>query len=226
MVNTDSLINRIYERIEQLKEKNILVEVKMPIDEKHKFSTYSTHELNSVSYKVIYAPKNIVLYEDEYYINFFLNYLINLNTKSDKINYLLENITEDTYVSLGMVDYNSYFHFTKDKVIINIDSFSESTEKFKKLINIYDKDPKTFIRNVVNNSLTNEFNDLMRKGKMRFFNSTIFNVKVKGKKYAVLTTSNAQEKIMYILDEDNNYIDILDDRYSKILKKLSLINSL
>ena len=81
MVNTDSLINRIYERIEQLKEKNILVEVKMPIDEKHKFSTYSTHELNSVSYKVIYAPKNIVLYEDEYYINFFLNYLINLNTK-------------------------------------------------------------------------------------------------------------------------------------------------
>ena len=31
---------------------------------------------------------------------------------------------------------------------------------------------------------------------------------------------------MYILDEDNNYIDILDDRYSKILKKLSLINSL
>ena len=53
MVNTDSLINRIYERIEQLKEKNILVEVKMPIDEKHKFSTYSTHELNSVSYKVI-----------------------------------------------------------------------------------------------------------------------------------------------------------------------------
>ncbi|MCI6737468.1 MAG: hypothetical protein MR593_05080 [Intestinibacter sp.] len=226
MVNTDSLINRIYERIEQLKEKNILVEVKMPIDEKHKFSTYSTHELNSVSYKVIYAPKNIVLYEDEYYINFFLNYLINLNTKSDKINYLLENITEDTYVSLGMVDYNSYFHFTKDKVIINIDSFSESTEKFKKLINIYDKDPKTFIRNVVNNSLTNEFNDLMRKGKMRFFNSTIFNVKVKGKKYAVFTTSNAQEKIMYILDEDNNYIDILDDRYSKILKKLSLINSL
>ena len=226
MVNTDSLINRIYERIEQLKEKNILVEVKMPIDEKHKFSTYSNHELNSVSYKVIYAPKNIVLYEDEYYINFFLNYLINLNTKSDKINYLLENITEDTYVSLGMVDYNSYFHFTKDKVIINIDSFSESTEKFKKLINIYDKDPKTFIRNVVNNSLTNEFNDLMRKGKMRFFNSTIFNVKVKGKKYAVFTTSNAQEKIMYILDEDNNYIDILDDRYSKILKKLSLINSL
>ena len=31
---------------------------------------------------------------------------------------------------------------------------------------------------------------------------------------------------MYILDEDNNYVDIFDDRYSKILKKLSLINSL
>ena len=30
----------------------------------------------------------------------------------------------------------------------------------------------------------------------------------------------------YILDEDNNYIDIFDERYSKILKKLSLINSL
>lgn len=226
MVNTESLIKRIYEKIEQLKEKNILVEVKMPIDEKDKFSTYSTHELSSVYYKVIYAPKNIVLCEDEYYINFFLNYLINLNTKSDKINYLLENITEDTYVSLGMVDYNSYFHFTKDKVIINIDTFSESTEKFKNLINIYNKDPRTFIRNVVKNSLTNEFNDLMRKGKMRFFNSTIFNVKVKGKKYAVFTTSNAQEKIMYILDEENNYIDIFDDRYAKILKKLSLINSL
>lgn len=226
MVNTDNLIKRIEEKIEELKEKNILVKVKMPIDEKYKFSTYSTHELGSVSYQVIYAPKNIILYEDEYYINFFLNYLINLNTKSDKINYLLENISEDTYVSLGLVDYNSYFHFTKDKVIINIDSFSESTDRFKELINIYDKNPRTFIRNIVKNSLTNEFNDLMRKGKMRFFNSTIFNVKVKGKKYAVFTTSNAQEKIMYILDEDDNYIDIFDDRYSKILKKLSLINSL
>ncbi|MGN1032981.1 MAG: hypothetical protein ACI4PU_05925 [Intestinibacter sp.] len=226
MVNTENLIKRIEEKIEDLKGKNILVKVKMPVDEKDKFSTYSTHELSSVSYQVIYAPKNIVLYEDEYYINFFLNYLINLNTKSDKINYLLENITEDTYVSLGVVDYNSYFHFTKDKVIINIDTFSESTDRFKELINIYDKDPRTFIRNIVKNSLTNEFNDLLRKGKMRFFNSTIFNVKVKGKKYAVFTTSNAQEKIMYILDEDNNYIDIFDDRYSKILKKLSLVNSL
>ena len=44
---------------------------------------------------------------------------------------------------------------------------------------------------------------------MRFFNSTIFNVKMKGKKYAVFTTSNSKEKIMYILDEENNYIDLL-----------------
>ena len=127
-----------------------------------------------------------------------MNYLINLYTKSDKILYLLENIKEDAYVSLGLVDYNSYFHFTKDKVIINIDTFSEDKEKFKALINIYDKEPKVFI----------------------------FNVKVRGKKYAVFTTSNSKEKIMYILDEDNNYVDIFDDRYSKILKKLSLVNSL
>lgn len=226
MVSTETIINRINEEVEKLKKKGILVEVKMPISEKNKFSTYSTHELNSVGYKVIYMPKNIVLYEDEYYINFFLNYLINLHTKSEKILYLLENIKEDAYVSLGFVDYNSYFHFTKDKVIINIDTFSEDKEKFKKLINIYDKTPKIFIRNIINSSLIDEFNDLLRRGKMRFFNSTIFNVKVRGKKYAVFTTSNSKEKIMYILDEDNNYIDIFDDRYSKILKKLSLINSL
>lgn len=226
MLSTETVVKRINEEIEKLKQKDIIVQVKMPIDEKNKFSTYSTHELSSISYKVIYAPKNIVLFEDEYYINFFLNYLINLYTKSDKILYLLENIPEDAYVSLGLVDYNSYFHFTKDKVIINIDTFSEDKENFKKLINIYDKNPIIFIRNIVNNSLTNEFNDLLRRGKMRFFNSTIFNVKVRGKKYAVFTTSNSKEKIMYILDEENNYIDIFDDRYSKILKKLSLINSL
>lgn len=226
MLSTETVVKRINEEIEKLKQKDIIVQVKMPIDEKNKFSTYSTHELSSISYKVIYAPKNIILFEDEYYINFFLNYLINLYTKSDKILYLLENIPEDAYVSLGLVDYNSYFHFTKDKVIINIDTFSEDKENFKKLINIYDKNPIIFIRNIVSNSLTNEFNDLLRRGKMRFFNSTIFNVKVRGKKYAVFTTSNSKEKIMYILDEENNYIDIFDDRYSKILKKLSLINSL
>ena len=188
MISTETMIKRINEEIEKLKQKDILVKVKMPVSEENKFSTYSTHELNSVSYQVIYAPKNIVLYEDEYFINFFLNYLINLYTKSDKILYLLE--------------------------------------KFKALINIYDKDPRVFIRNIIENSLTNEFNDLLRRGKMRFFNSTIFNVKVRGKKYAVFTTSNSKEKIMYILDEDNNYVDIFDDRYSKILKKLSLVNSL
>ena len=226
MASIEILMERINEEIEKLKQKDILVKINMPIDEEHKFSTYSTHELNSISYQVIYAPKNIILYEDEYYINFFLNYLINLHTKSDKILYLLENINEDAYVSLGLVDYNSYFHFTRDKVIINIDTLFEDTDTFKKLINIYDKNPKIFIRNIVKNSLTNEFNDLLRRGKMRFFNSTIFNVKVRGKKYAVFTTSNSKEKIMYILDEDNNYVDIFDERYSKILKKLSLVNSL
>ncbi|MDY5211828.1 hypothetical protein [Intestinibacter sp.] len=226
MVSREIMIKRINEEIEKLKQKGIIVKMKMPIKEEDKFSTYSTHELNSISYQVIYAPKNIVLYEDEYYINFFLNYLINLHTKSDKILYLLENINEDAYVGLGVIDYNSYFHFTKDRVIINIDTFSEDNYKFKQLIDIYDKNPKLFIRNIINNCLTNEFNDLLRRGKMRFFNSTIFNVKLKGKKYAVFTTSNAKEKIMYILDEDNNYIDLFDDRYSKILKKLSLVNSL
>lgn len=226
MVSREIMIKRINEEIEKLKQKGIIVKMKMPIKEEDKFSTYSTHELNSISYQVIYAPKNIVLYEDEYYINFFLNYLINLHTKSGKILYLLENINEDAYVGLGVIDYNSYFHFTKDRVIINIDTFSEDNYKFKQLIDIYDKNPKLFIRNIINNCLTNEFNDLLRRGKMRFFNSTIFNVKLKGKKYAVFTTSNAKEKIMYILDEDNNYIDLFDDRYSKILKKLSLVNSL
>lgn len=226
MIDRKTMIKRINEEIDKLKHKGIVVNIKMPIKEEDKFSTYSTHELNSISYQVIYAPKDILLYEDEYYINFFLNYLINLYTKSDKILYLLENIKEDACVSLGLVDYNSYFHFTKDKVIVNIDTFSHDNKIFKQLIDIYDKNPRVFIRNIIKNSLINEFNDLLRNGKMRFFNSTIFNVKIKGKKYAVFTTSNSKEKIMYILDEENNYIDLFDERYSKILKKLSLVNSL
>ena len=226
MIDRETMIKRINEEIDKLKHKGIVVNIKMPIKEEDKFSTYSTHELNSISYQVIYAPKDILLYEDEYYINFFLNYLINLYTKSDKILYLLENIKEDACVSLGLVDYNSYFHFTKDKVIVNIDTFSHDNKIFKQLIDIYDKNPRVFIRNIIKNSLINEFNDLLRNGKMRFFNSTIFNVKIKGKKYAVFTTSNSKEKIMYILDEENNYIDLFDERYSKILKKLSLVNSL
>lgn len=226
MIDRETMIKRINEEIDKLKHKGIVVNIKMPIKEEDKFSTYSTHELNSISYQVIYAPKDILLYEDEYYINFFLNYLINLYTKSDKILYLLENIKEDACVSLGLVDYNSYFHFTKDKVIVNIDTFSHDNKIFKHLIDIYDKNPRVFIRNIIKNSLINEFNDLLRNGKMRFFNSTIFNVKIKGKKYAVFTTSNSKEKIMYILDEENNYIDLFDERYSKILKKLSLVNSL
>ena len=226
MIDRKTMIKRINEEIDKLKHKGIVVNIKMPIKEEDKFSTYSTHELNSISYQVIYAPKDILLYEDEYYINFFLNYLINLYTKSDKILYLLENIKEDACVSLGLVDYNSYFHFTKDKVIVNIDTFSHDNKIFKHLIDIYDKNPRVFIRNIIKNSLINEFNDLLRNGKMRFFNSTIFNVKIKGKKYAVFTTSNSKEKIMYILDEENTYIDLFDERYSKILKKLSLVNSL
>ena len=226
MIDRETMIKRINEEIDKLKHKGIVVNIKMPIKEEDKFSTYSTHELNSISYQVIYAPKDILLYEDEYYINFFLNYLINLYTKSDKILYLLENIKEDACVSLGLVDYNSYFHFTKDKVIVNIDTFSHDNKIFKQLIDIYDKNPRVFIRNIIKNSLINEFNDLLRNGKMRFFNSTIFNVKMKGKKYAVFTTSNSKENIMYILDEENNYIDLFDERYSKILKKLSLVNSL
>ena len=226
MIDRKTMIKRINEEIDKLKHKGIVVNIKMPIKEEDKFSTYSTHELNSISYQVIYAPKDILLYEDEYYINFFLNYLINLYTKSDKILYLLENIKEDACVSLGLVDYNSYFHFTKDKVIVNIDTFSHDNKIFKHLIDIYDKNPRVFIRNIIKNSLINEFNDLLRNGKMRFFNSTIFNVKKKNKKYAVFTTSNSKEKIMYILDEENNYIDLFDERYSKILKKLSLVNSL
>ena len=201
MIDRKTMIKRINEEIDKLKHKGIVVNIKMPIKEEDKFSTYSTHELNSISYQVIYAPKDILLYEDEYYINFFLNYLINLYTKSDKILYLLENIKEDACVSLGLVDYNSYFHFTKDKVIVNIDTFSHDNKIFKHLIDIYDKNPRVFIRNIIKNSLINEFNDLLRNGKMRFFNSTIFNVKIKGKKYAVFTTSNSKEKIMYILDE-------------------------
>ena len=226
MIDRKTMIKRINEEIDKLKHKGIVVNIKMPIKEEDKFSTYSTHELNSISYQVIYAPKDILLYEDEYYINFFLNYLIKLYTKSDKILYLLINIKADACVSLGLVDYTSYFHFTKDKVIVNIDTFSHDNKIFKQLIDIYDKNPRVFIRNIIKNSLINEFNDLLRNGKMRFFNSTIFNVKMKGKKYAVFTTSNSKEKIMYILDEENNYIDLFDERYSKILKKLSLVNSL
>ena len=192
MIDRKTMIKRINEEIDKLKHKGIVVNIKMPIKEEDKFSTYSTHELNSISYQVIYAPKDILLYEDEYYINFFLNYLINLYTKSDKILYLLENIKEDACVSLGLVDYNSYFHFTKDKVIVNIDTFSHDNKIFKHLIDIYDKNPRVFIRNIIKNSLINEFNDLLRNGKMRFFNSTIFNVKMKGKKYAVFTTSNSK----------------------------------
>ena len=57
MISTETMIKRINEEIEKLKQKDILVKVKMPVSEENKFFTYSTHELNSVSYQVIYAPK-------------------------------------------------------------------------------------------------------------------------------------------------------------------------
>ena len=226
MISTETIINRINEEIEKLKQKDILVKVKMPVSEENKFSTYSTHELNSVSYQVIYAPKNIVLYEDEYFINFFLNYLINLYTKSDKILYLLENIKEDAYVSLGLVDYNSYFHFTENEVIVNIDSYGDDLDKFKEILMYYNKNPKIFVRNIVSNNLSYDFNELVKNGKMRYFKSNIYNVKLQGKKYIVFNTTDSFEKIMYILDEEDNYMDIMDEKYIKILKKLSLINGL
>ena len=48
MISTETMIKRINEEIEKLKQKDILVKVKMPVSEENKFSTYSTHELNSI----------------------------------------------------------------------------------------------------------------------------------------------------------------------------------
>ena len=58
------------------------------------------------------------------------------------------------------------------------------------------------------------------------FKSNISNVRLQGKKYIVFNTTDSFEKIMYILDEEDNYMDIMDEKYIKILKKLSLINGL
>ena len=94
------------------------------------------------------------------------------------------------------------------------------------MLNLYDKNPIIFLRNIVSSNLYYDFNELMKNGKMRHFKSTIYNVKIQGKKYIVFNTSNSIEKIMYILDENNEYVDIMDEKYLKILKKLSLINGL
>ena len=90
----------------------------------------------------------------------------------------------------------------------------------------YNKNPKIFVRNIVSNNLSYDFNELVKNGKMRYFKSNIYNVKLQGKKYIVFNTTDSFEKIMYILDEEDNYMDIMDEKYIKILKKLSLINGL
>ena len=94
------------------------------------------------------------------------------------------------------------------------------------MLNLYDKNPIIFLRNIVSSNLYYDFNELMKNGKMKYFKSTIYNVKIQGKKYIVFNTSNSIEKSMYILDENNEYVDIMDEKYLKILKKLSLINGL
>ena len=39
MISTETIINRINEEIEKLKQKDILVKVKMPVSEENKFSS-------------------------------------------------------------------------------------------------------------------------------------------------------------------------------------------
>ena len=121
---------------------------------------------------------------------------------------------------------NSYFHFTENEAIVNIDSYGDDLDKFKEILMYYNKNPKIFVRNIVSNNLSYDFNELVKNGKMRYFKSNIYNVKLQGKKYIVFNTTDSFEKIMYILDEEDNYMDIMDEKYIKILKKLSLINGL
>lgn len=225
MISEKNIKEKILMMIEELKEKKILVEVKFQED-RNKFNVYSPKELNSLYYKITYLPKNFLLKEDEYYMDKFPAFLSSLESKAEKIDYLLKDLDEDSIAVLENVKYNSYFHFTEDKVIINVDNFTYSLEKFKEILNIYDKNTKKFVKNIVSSNLSYDFNDLMKNGKMRYFQSTIYNVKIQGKKYIVFNTSNSFEKIMYILDENNEYVDILDEIYLKILKKLSLISNL
>lgn len=224
MISEKNIKEKILMMIEKLKEKKILVEVKFQED-RNKFNVYSPKELNYLYYKITYLPKNFLLKEDEYYMDKFPAFLSSLESKAEKIDYLLKDLDEDSIAVLENVKYNSYFHFTEDKVIINVDNFTYSLEKFKEILNIYDKNTKKFVKNIVSSNLSYDFNDLMKNGKMRYFQSTIYNVKIKGKKYIVFNTSNSFEKIMYILDENNEYVDILDEIYLKILKKLSLISN-
>lgn len=222
MVSEKNIKEKILDMIKNLKEKNLLVEVKFP-KEKRKFNVYRSNELNCLSYKVTYVPKNFVIKEDNSYIKDFHRYLSALDSKSDKIDYLLKDLDPIANVVLENVECNSYFHFTENEVIINLDNFTYSLDKFKEILAVYNKNPKTFLRNIVNFNLSYDFNDLVKNSKMRYFKSTIYNVKLQGKKYIVFNTSDSFEKIMYILNENNEYLDITDEKYIKILKKLSLI---
>ena len=67
-------------------------------------------------------------------------------------------------------------------------------------------------------------NSVIRKG--YWFNNVSFDGCSRLIKYKVFNTTDSFEKIMYILDEEDNYMDIMDEKYIKILKKLSLINGL
>ena len=225
MDNYKKIKEKILNMVEQLKNKNILVEVDFH-ENRNKFSVYSTRYANSLNYKVIYIPKKFLLKEDEYYINKFPSFLSSLDSKATKIDYLLKDLDKNSKVNFENVKYNSYFHFTENEVIVNIDSYGDDLDKFKEILMYYNKNPKIFVRNIVSNNLSYDFNELVKNGKMRYFKSNIYNVKLQGKKYIVFNTTDSFEKIMYILDEEDNYMDIMDEKYIKILKKLSLINGL
>lgn len=222
MMSENNIKKKILIMIENLKEKNLRVEVEFP-KERNKFNVYRSNELNCLSYKVTYIPKNFLIKEDHFYIKEFPRFLSALDSKSDKIDYLLRDLDKSANVVLENIEYNSYFHFTENEVIINLDNFTYSLDKFKEILKLHSKNPKNFFRNIISSNLYYEFNDLVKNGKMVYFKSTIYNVKLQGKKYIVFNTSNSFEKIMYILDENNNYVDITDGKYIKILKKLSLI---
>ena len=89
MDNYKKIKEKILNMVEQLKNKNILVEVDFH-ENRNKFSVYSTRDANYLNYKVIYIPKKFLLKEDEYYINKFPSFLSSLDSKATKIDYLLE----------------------------------------------------------------------------------------------------------------------------------------